>query len=980
MTPLEQPGVATISSPSPAEGAEGEFSEAAQPPGPGGPPGEPPGEAAAELEVAQVPDRYERPASILLTLGVLVASAWLVWANLHPGLVLDRSTTAAGGDMGAHVLAPAYLRDHLLPQFRLTGWTPDWYAGFPAYQFYMVVPALVIVACSYVFGYAVGFKLVTVAGLVAMPFCAALMARLFRLPAPGPALVGLATVPFLWDNTWTIYGGNVASNLAGEFSFTLSQACALVFLGLLARGLQTGRYRGRTAVLFALVALCHPLPLLGFVTFGIAGLALWQTVAVLAPSPGADGAVPWRLRLRALRSSVWFGISTLGIGSLLTAFWILPFVGRGAYLNDMGWQRLEITRDSVLVRLFHLGKDGVAVHGLDRLGYPQIQWWLAMGLAVVGILGSLVLREKLGVVLTVTAISAAALFVLLPQGRFWNARVLPFYYLSIYLLAGVGATLIVRGLETVARSLSIPRFAVRLPAVVFGTVFVLLLVSLPLGTLGRRNAAGLNEWDVGVAQLRAKSNFVKAWAHWNYSGYEGKAAYPEYREVIDGMAGIGRDHGCGRAMWEYDNDRLNSYGTPMSLMLLPYWTDGCIGSMEGLYFESSATTPYHFLNQSELSARPSRPQQDLPYRDLDVSDGVDHLQLFGVKYYLAFSERVVAAARAQPDLRELASFGGDPLKEAAARDQESPDPDAIDRTKPWVVFEVLDSPIVQPLDRQPFVVEGIGEAQEEWLEPAAEFHNDPTRWDAFPAADGPTDWPRATLDEDAPDVAVEPATVSRVDVGRQTITFDVDRVGSPVLVKASYFPNWKVDGAQGPYRVMPNLMVVVPTETTVRLHYGYTPLDAGAYGLSALGLVGLAALAARRRGLLTLPVPAPASPDQLFGPGDDGELDWSQVSMPTEAPAPGSAPEDGSVATEAVPGWPAGSERWTRPAEPDPPDLPGGAEPLGGAGSEVPPPPLPPPVTESPTGQVGPAPDATWVDRDPMRPSLPGEGDGDGRS
>ena len=28
-------------------------------------------------------------------------------------------------------------------------------------------------------------------------------------------------------------------------------------------------------------------------------------------------------------------------------------------------------------------------------------------------------------------------------------------------------------------------------------------------------------------------------------------------------------------------------------------------SMEGLYFEASATTPYHFLLQSELSASPS---------------------------------------------------------------------------------------------------------------------------------------------------------------------------------------------------------------------------------------------------------------------------------------------------------------------------------------------------------------------------------------
>ena len=69
--------------------------------------------------------------------------------GLHAGAaprpaVLD--STPTGGDMGAHVWAPAYLRDHLLPHVRLSGWAPDWYAGFPAYQFYMVVPALLVVA------------------------------------------------------------------------------------------------------------------------------------------------------------------------------------------------------------------------------------------------------------------------------------------------------------------------------------------------------------------------------------------------------------------------------------------------------------------------------------------------------------------------------------------------------------------------------------------------------------------------------------------------------------------------------------------------------------------------------------------------------------------------------------------------------------------------------------------------------------------
>ena len=42
------------------------------------------------------------------------------------------------------------------------------------------------------------------------------------------------------------------------------------------------------------------------------------------------------------------------------------------------------------------------------------------------------------------------------------------------------------------------------------------------------------------------------------------------------MAELGADpaHGCGRALWEFNRTPLASYGTTMSLMLLPYWTIG----------------------------------------------------------------------------------------------------------------------------------------------------------------------------------------------------------------------------------------------------------------------------------------------------------------------------------------------------------------------------------------------------------------------
>src|SRR5205085_4372070 len=113
------------------------------------------------------------------------------------------------------------------------------------------------------------FKLVTVAGILSLPVAAWAFGRLSGMRFPGPALLAVATVPFLFYSgfssgggswSYTIYGGNIASTLAGEFSFSISLSLALVFLGVFARSLDTGKYRVWAAVLLALTGLSHLLP------------------------------------------------------------------------------------------------------------------------------------------------------------------------------------------------------------------------------------------------------------------------------------------------------------------------------------------------------------------------------------------------------------------------------------------------------------------------------------------------------------------------------------------------------------------------------------------------------------------------------------------------------------------------------------------------------------------------------------------------
>ncbi len=754
------------------------------------------------------------PAEGWITLGVVVVSVVFTLAHLQPHLLVA-DTTPAGGDMGAHVWGPAYLRDHLLTHGRLTGWTPDWYAGFPAYQFYMVVPSLMILVLDLVLPYGVAFKLITVSGVLTLPVAAWAFGRLSGLRFPGPALLAAASVPFLFDTGFTIYGGNIASTLAGEFAFSISLSVALVYLGVVARGLETGRHRAIAAALLALCGLCHLIPAF----FALAGTLLW-------------------LVLRFGRAQAKWVLTMLPVGGLLAAFWVFPFFARRAYVNDMGWEKLT--------------------EYWVNLVPTDYRWMLVF--PIVGAVFAVLRRSPTGLWLTLSVALFAVAFVLAPQGRLWNARLLPFYFLSLYLLGGYAMAEAGRAIGRLAAAAAPGSDrGVRLLTPVVGLSFVLVLVALPLHALplGRTGSDGVYRW-FGL-HTNARS-FVDGWARWNYSGYERKQAnasgggYTEYYALMQTMARVGEEDGCGRAMWEYEKE-LDRYGTPMALMLLPHWTDGCIGSMEGLYFEASSTTPYHFLNQSELSTAPSRAQRDLPYRNFDLDAGIRHLQLLGVRYYLAFSTQAVAAADEHPDLTPVATSG------------------------PWHVYQVADSELVAPLHNQPAVVDDVTDAIHSWLPMSVDWYQDSSQWDVPLASSGPADWQRISQGQNPDRIPVEPVQVTDIRSGDDFISFDVDRTGSPVLVKASYFPNWQVSGADGPYRVTPNLMVVVPTGDHVRLHYGYTDVDYLAWFLTLLGLAGVVWLAVAPPVAIPVRVPrrrdaeAGAPPPDDSGPtgGSDGD-------------------------------------------------------------------------------------------------------------
>jgi hypothetical protein len=237
-----------------------------------------------------------------------------------------------------------------------------------------------------------------------------------------------------------------------------------------------------------------------------------------------------------------------------------------------------------------------------------------------------------------------------------------------------------------------------------------------------------------------------------------------------------------------------------------------------------------------MSKQSSNPVRGLRYEDNNATVGVRHLQDLGVKYVMVRTSEAKAAAAENSDLSFVAT------------------------SYPWDVYEVQGSDLVVPLNTQPVVVRHRGGDQRERnLELGTSWFQNPDEWAAMPADDGPDSWQRidavvdtsrretndkgekTRVDVVVPGETINPvaepaAEVSNVKIEEQSLSFDVDQTGVPVLVKVSYFPNWQVSGAEGPYRIGPNMMVVVPTSNHVELTYGRTPID---YVTMLLSLVGI---------------------------------------------------------------------------------------------------------------------------------------------
>ena len=180
--------------------------------------------------------------------------------------------------------------------------------------------------------------------------------------------------------------------------------------------MREGRYRGWAAVVLAGCVLSHIVPGM----YALGGAVILTVIELL---PARWGIADSRLRAVAQRRdrpspsrgarTLWWAASTVGIGLLLSGWWLVPFGLEHAYTTSMGYTNVE----------------GWALY------FREADTW-ALVLAGIGVRHGHPRAEPLRHHASPCSGVASALATALdPQGSLYNVRLLPLWFISVYLMA-----------------------------------------------------------------------------------------------------------------------------------------------------------------------------------------------------------------------------------------------------------------------------------------------------------------------------------------------------------------------------------------------------------------------------------------------------------------------------------------------------------------------------------------------------------------
>jgi len=261
---------------------------------------------------------HKRMESIVDVIVLIIILGFLL-SYFKPELLLSNTTISAGDTVG-HYYGAYYMNKYLIPHGKLIGWSQDWFLGYPAFQFYFPLAFFISGLLGYFIALPVSFKIVTVLGTFLLPICTFFSFKLMKFKFPVPAIAASITLILLFlerispEEIYSMWGGNIPSTLAGEFSYSLSLSIAVLFLGFLYRGIEEKKYWIISAMLFCLVMLSHAVVAIFFAIISIFFLFSSKFI-----------------------KNFYFLFKTFFLSLLLMGFWFIPMALKTQYTVPHVW-------------------------------------------------------------------------------------------------------------------------------------------------------------------------------------------------------------------------------------------------------------------------------------------------------------------------------------------------------------------------------------------------------------------------------------------------------------------------------------------------------------------------------------------------------------------------------------------------------------------------------------------------------------------
>ena len=311
----------------------------------------------------------------------------------------------------------------------------------------------------------------------------------------------------------------------------------------------------------------------------------------------------------------------------------------------------------------------------------------------------------------------------------------------------------------------------------------------------------------------SRETICRNWALSNYAGFEAKALWKPFDAVNKFLKG---DENDARVVYEHSM-RHQGAGTVRAFENLPLFSGR--STLEGVYIQGSLSVPFIFYLQSEMSQKPSTPIPNYSYSRFNLEKAHEHLKLFNVGEIILVEPETIRAARKSP----LYDFSY--------------------RSDPYEIFRVKGNTgkYVVPLVYKPVIA-----ATKEWRKLSYKWFRlgDLSVPLVFKDKVAQNDGSRFQVVKDLdirvlPKVASEPAGPVHELVKEDEILIEDASPGKPLLIKISYHPNWKVEGADEIYLASPAFMLIYPQKSTVRLYYGSSWPDYVGVLLSVMAILFL---------------------------------------------------------------------------------------------------------------------------------------------